>query len=169
MGSAKTLYLILNVIIFLLLVGMGLGIFFFATILFGVEQNIVYTEEVAANFKTEAKFYFFTILRLGVYVVFIVALMKWRKVIKRMLENDFYNQELIQSLFFSGKIMVIAAISSWCIDWIGNLFFRLKFIVGLTEKSLVYLLIIAVGSFLMLISSVLKESQAIKEENDLTI
>ena len=144
MSSAKTLYLILNVIIFLLLTGMGLGIFFFATILFGVEQNIVYTEEVAANFKTEAKFFFFTILRLGVYVVFIVALMKWRKVIKRMLENDFYNQELIQSLFFSGKIMVIAAISSWCIDWIGNLFFRLKFACDATY----YLLIASLNLYL---------------------
>lgn len=169
MSSAKTLYLILNVIIILLLIGIGIGIFFFATILFGVEQQIISIEEDVTNFKTETKFYFFTILRLGVYVLFIVALMKWRKVIKRMLENDFYNQELIQSLFFSGKIMVIAAISSWCIDWIGDLFFRYKFIVGLSEQTLVHLLIIALGLFLMLISSVLKESKDIKEENDLTI
>ena len=90
MSSAKTHYLILNVIIFLLLIGIGIGIFFFATILFGVEQQIISIEEDVTNFKTEIKFYFFTILRLGVYVVFIVALLKWRKVIKRMLENDFY-------------------------------------------------------------------------------
>ena len=144
MSSAKTLYLILNVIIFLLLIGIGIGIFFFATILFGVEQNIIYTEEVAANFKTEANYYFFTILRIGVYVVFILALLKWRKVTRLLLNNDFYNEELIQSLLHAGRVMVIATISSWCIDWIGNLFFRFKFIVGLTEKSLVYLFIIAV-------------------------
>ena len=169
MRSAKTLYWILNCIIFLLLVGVGLGIFFFATILFGVEQDIIYTEEVATNFKTETKYYFFTILKLGVYVAFILALLKWRKVTKLLLNNDFYNEELVQSLFYAGRVMVIATVSSWCIDWIGNLFFRFKFIVGLTEKSLVYLLIIAVGLFLMLMSTILRDSKAIKEENDLTV
>lgn len=169
MNSAKTLYSILNIIIFLLLIGVGLGIFFFTSILFGVEQEIISLEEDVANFKTETKFYFFTILRLAVYVVFIVALMKWRKVTKLLLKDDFYNQELIQSLFYAGRVMVIATVSSWCIDWIGNLFFRFKFIVGLTEKSLVYLLIIAVGLFLMLMSIILRDTKAIKEENDLTI
>ncbi|WP_299128546.1 DUF2975 domain-containing protein [uncultured Winogradskyella sp.] len=169
MSFTKTLYWILNSIIFLLLIAIGLGIFFFASILFGVEQEIISIEEDVANFKTEAKFYFFTILKLGIYVVFIVALMKWRKVTKLLLKNDVYNQELIQSLFFSGKFMVIAAISSWCIDWIGNLFLRFKFIMGLSEKSLVYLLIIALGLFLMLMSTILRETKAIKEENDLTI
>ena len=169
MSSAKTLYLVLNIIILLLFIGICLGIFFFTTILFGLEQDIVHIKEDIANFKTEAMFYFFTILKLGVYVVFIVALSKLRKVTKLLLKNDFYNQELIQSLFFAGKVMVIAGISSWCIDWVSNLFFRFKFIMGLSEKSLVYLLVIAIGFLLMLMSSVLRDTKAIKEENDLTI
>ena len=169
MKSAKTLYWILNSIIFLLLLGIGLGVFFFTSLLFGIEQDIIHVKEDITNFKTETKFYLFTILKLGVYVAFVVALLKWKKVTKLLISNDFYNKELIESLFSSGKIMIVAALSSWCIDWLSNLFLRFKFIIALSEKSLIYLLIIAIGLFLMLISVILKDTKVIKEENELTI
>ncbi|AXT18778.1 hypothetical protein D7030_05915 [Flavobacteriaceae bacterium AU392] len=169
MNTARILYSILNVIIFLLLIGIGLGIFFFVMILFGVKQDFLGIDEGLVSFKTEAMLYVYTILRLGVYVVFVVTLWNMRKATKLLLKKDFYNKELINALSTSGKLMVIAGISSWCINGISNVFFKFKFLIGLSEKTLVYLLIIAMGLFFMLISTVLRDTKIIKEENDLTI
>jgi len=169
MNSARSLYSILNVIIFLLLIGLGLGIFFFAMILLGVKQDIIHINEDISNFKTETMLYIFVILKLSIYVVFIVALWKLRKVTQLLLKKDFYNKELINVLSSSGKLMVITGVVSWCIDWLSNIFFKYKFIIGINEKTIVYLLAIAIGLFLMLISTVLRDAMTIKEENDLTI
>lgn len=79
MNSAKTLYSILNVIIFLILISIGLGIFVLAMVLFGVEQDFIGLEHDALIYKTEAMLYVFTFLKLGVYAVFVVALWKLRK------------------------------------------------------------------------------------------
>lgn len=169
MNSERTLYLILNVIIFLLLIGIGLGIFFFVMLLFGLKQNFVDVKVDVINFKTEAMLYVYTILKLGVYAIFIKALWNLRKATKCLLKKDFYNKELINTLSVSGKLTVIAGVSYWCIDGISTLFFKFKFILGLSEKTLVYLSIIAVGLFFMLMSRVLRDTKFIKEENDLTI
>ncbi|NRR92039.1 hypothetical protein HSX10_10720 [Winogradskyella undariae] len=169
MNSAKTLYAILNVIIILILISIGLGIFYFAMILFGVKQDFIGIEEDALIYKTEAMLYRFTFLKLGVYVAFVVALWRLRKATKWLLKNDFYNTELISGMFNSGKLMVFSSIALWFIDEIGNMFYKRQVILGLSEKTLVYLLIIAMGLFLMLMSTVLRDTKAIKEENDLTI
>ncbi|MBC3845542.1 DUF2975 domain-containing protein [Winogradskyella echinorum] len=169
MNSAKTLYAILNVIIFLLLIGIGLGIFVLAMVLFGVEQDLIGLKHNALVFKTERMLYVFTFLELGVYAAFVVALWRLRKATKLLLKNDFYNGELIKSMFNSGKLMVLSSIALWLIDEIGNMFYKRQVVLGLSEKTLVYLLIIAMGLFLMLMSTVLRETKVIKEENDLTI
>ena len=65
--------------------------------------------------------------------------------------------------------MVLSSVALWLIDEIGNMFYKRQVLVGLSEKTLVYLLIIAVGLFLMLMSTVLRDTKAIKEENDLTV
>ena len=169
MSSARTLYLILNVIIFLILISIGLGIFVLAMILFGVKQDFIGFKEDALIFKTEAMLYVFTFLELGVYIVFVVALWKLRKATKLLLKKDFYNAELIKEMFTSGKLMVLSSVSLWFIDEISNMFFKRKVLIGLSEKTLVYLLIIAIGLFLMLMSTVLRDTKAIKDENDLTI
>lgn len=169
MSSAKTLYAILNVIIFLLLIGIGLGIFVLAMILFGVKQDFIGLKHEVLIFKTEAMLYVFTFLELGIYAVFVDALWKLRKATKLLLKKDFYNAELIKGMFTSGKLMVFSSVALWFIDEISNMFFKRKVLVGLSEKTLVYLLIIAMGLFLMLMSTVLRDTKAIKEENDLTI
>ena len=169
MSSARTLYLILNVIIFLILISIGLGIFVLAMILFGVKQDFIGFKEGALIFKTEAMLYVFTFLELGVYIVFVVALWKLRKATKLLLKKDFYNAELIKEMFTSGKLMVLSSVSLWFIDEISNMFFKRKVLIGLSEKTLVYLLIIAMGLFLMLMSTVFRDTKAIKDENELTI
>ncbi|ARV09536.1 hypothetical protein BTO05_07735 [Winogradskyella sp. PC-19] len=169
MNSARTLYLILNTIIILLLVGIGLGVFIYIMMLFGVEQDFIGIDMDKANFKTEVKHIFYTILRLGVYAIFIKALWNLRKVIKLFLNKDFYNSQLITLLLTSGKLMVITGVSGWCIDAMSDVFFKFRFTIGISETTLAYLFIIAVGLFLMLISTVLRDTKAIKEENDLTI
>ncbi|WP_299120712.1 hypothetical protein [uncultured Winogradskyella sp.] len=169
MNSARTLYLILNVIIFLLLIGIGLGIFVLAMILFGIKQDFIGLKHDALIFKTESMLYVFTFLELGVYAAFVVALWKLRKATELLLKKDFYNDELIKGMFNSGKLMVLSSIALWIIDEIGNIFYKRQVVLGLSEKTLVYLIIIAMGLFLMLISTVLKDTKVIKEENDLTI
>jgi hypothetical protein len=169
MNSAKTLYLILNVILILILISIGLGIFVLAMILFGVKQDFVLLSEDLLTYKTEAMLYGFTFLELGVYAAFAVALWRLRKATKLLLKNDFYNTEFICGMFNSGKLMVLSSIALWFIDEIGNMFYKRQVLVGLSEKTLVYLLIIAMGMFLMLISTVLKDAKAIKNENDLTV
>ncbi|WP_299113853.1 DUF2975 domain-containing protein [uncultured Winogradskyella sp.] len=169
MSSAKTLYSILNVIIFLLLIAIGLGIFFFVALLFGIKQDFVDLRVDVINFKTEAMLYVYTILRLGVYAIFIKALWDMRKAIKLFLKKDFYNNELIKTLSTSGKFMVITGVSAWCINGISNVFFNFQFSIGFSEKTLVYLFLIGIGLFLMLMSTVLRDTKTIKEENDLTI
>lgn len=169
MSSARTLFSILNVIIFLLLISIGLGIFFFVMMLFGVDQDFINIDKDVLSFRTEGMIIVYTILRLGIYAVFIAALRKLRKATKLLLKKDFYNNELILALLTSGKFMVISGIFSWCIDGVGKVFFKFKFSIGLSEKTLVYLFIISMGLFLMLMSSVLKDAKVVKEENDLTI
>ncbi|WP_282043824.1 hypothetical protein [Winogradskyella flava] len=169
MNSARLLYSILNVIIILLLIAIGLGVFFFVMILLGVKQEFLFIYEGVISFKTEAMLYVYTILRLGVYAVFIKALWNLRKATKLLLKKDFYNNQLINVLSISGKLMVITGVSAWCINGISDMFFKFQFSIGLTEKTLAYLFIIAIGLFLLLMSTVLKDTKAIKDENDLTI
>ncbi|WP_400076126.1 DUF2975 domain-containing protein [Winogradskyella sp. R77965] len=169
MNSARTLYLVLNVFIFLLLIAIGLGVFVLTMILFGVKQDFIGLEEDALIYKTEAMLYRFTFLKLVVYAVFVAALWRLRKATKLLLKNDFYNTELISGMFNSGKLMVLSSVSLWFIDEMSNMFFKRKVLLGLSEKTLVYLLIIVMGLFLMLMSTVLRDTKAIKDENDLTI
>ncbi|MFP4844765.1 hypothetical protein [Winogradskyella sp. PE311] len=169
MSSARTLYLILNVIIFLLLMSIGIGIFVLGMILLGVKQDFILIDEDVLIYKRETMLYGFTFLKLVVYAVFIVALWKLRKATKSLLKKDFYNTELISGMFSSGKLMVLSSVALWFIDEMGNMFFKRKVLLGLSEKTLVYLLIIAMGLFLMLMSSVFRDTKAIKDENDLTI
>lgn len=145
MNSAKTLYSILNVIIFLILISIGLGIFVLAMVLFGVEQDFIGLEHDALIYKTEAMLYVFTFLKLGVYAVFVVALWKLRKATSLLLKNDFYNTDLITGMFDSGKLMILSSIALWFIDEMSNRFFKRHVLDGLSEKTLVYLLIIAMG------------------------
>ncbi|WP_179343223.1 hypothetical protein [Winogradskyella ursingii] len=169
MNSARTLYLILNVIIFLLLISIGLGIIVLAMTLLGVKQEFIGLKHDALIFKTESMLYIFTFLKLVVYVVFVVALWKLRRATKLLLNKDFYNSELLIGMFNSGKLMVLSSVSLWFIDEIGNMFFKRKVFIGLSEKTLVYLLIIAMGLFLMLMSTIIRDAKVIKEENDLTV
>ncbi|WP_225036697.1 DUF2975 domain-containing protein [Winogradskyella sp. SM1960] len=169
MSSAKTLYTILNVIIFLILASIGLGIFVLAMILFGVKQDFIGIGEDVLIYKTEAMLYRYSFLKLVVYAVFVVALWKLRKATKLLLKNDFYNTKLIKDMFNSGKLMILSSVALWVIDEMSNMFFKRHPLLGLSEKTLVYLLIIAMGLFLMLMSTVLKDTKVIREENDLTI
>ena len=169
MNSARTLYLILNTIIILLLVGIGLGVFFYVMLLFGVEQGFVGIDMDKDSFKTIAMHTFYTILRLVVYAIFIKALWNLRTVIKLFLNKDFYNNTLINALSTSGKLMAIAGVFRWCIDEISDIFFKFRFTIGLSEKTLMCLFVVAIGLLLMLMSTVLRDTKAIKEENDLTI
>ncbi|WP_179339348.1 hypothetical protein [Winogradskyella ludwigii] len=169
MNSAKTLYTILNVIIFLILMSIGLGIFVLSMILFDVKQDFIGLKYDALTFKTERMLYVFTFLELLVYVVFVAALWELRKATKLLLKKDFYNTELISGMFNSGKLMILSSVALWFIDEISNMFYKRQVLVGLSEKTLVYLLIIAMGLFLMLMSTVLRDTKIIKEENDLTI
>jgi len=154
---------------FLLLGAIGLGIFVLALMLFGVKQDFIGLKYDALVFKTKATLYVFTFLELVVYVAFVVALWKLRKATKLLLKKDFYNNELIIEMFTSGQLMVLSSVALWFIDEIGNMFYKRQITLGLSEKTLVYLLIIAIGLFLMLFSTVLRDTKAIKEENDLTI
>ncbi|REE17024.1 hypothetical protein DFQ09_105238 [Winogradskyella pacifica] len=169
MNSAKTLYAILNVIIFLLLIGIGLGIFVLAMVLFGIDQDLIGLKHDALVFKTERMLYVFTFLELGVYAAFVVALWRLRIATKLLLKNDFHNAKLIMEMFSSGQLMVLSSVALWLVDEIGNMFYKRQVVLGLSEKTLVYLLIIAMGLFLMLMSTVLRDTKIIKEENDLTI
>ena len=169
MNSAKTLYTILNVIIILILISIGLGIFVLSMILFDVKQDFIGLKYDALTFKTERMLYVFTFLELLVYVVFVAALWELRKATKLLLKNDFYKTELISGMFNSGKLMILSSVALWFIDEISNMFYKRQVLLGLSEKTLVYLLIIAMGLFLMLMSTVLRDTKAIKEENDLTI
>jgi len=169
MNSAKTLYLVLNVIIILILISIGLGIFVLAMTLFGIKQDFIGFSEDVLIYKTEAMLYCYTFFKLVVYAVFVDALWKLRMATKLLLKNDFYNTELMRGMFDSGKLMVFSSIALWVIDEVSNMFYKRQVILGLSEKTLVYLLIIAMGLFLMLMSTVLRDTKTIKEENDLTI
>ncbi|NRD22015.1 hypothetical protein HNV10_02095 [Winogradskyella litoriviva] len=169
MSSTKILYVILNVIIILILASIGLGIFVLSTTLLGIEQNFVLFSEDVLTYKTEGMLYRYIFFKLVIYAVFVVALWKLRKATKLLLNNDFHNTELIMEMFSSGKLMVLSSVALWLVDEIGNIFYKRQVVLGLSEKTLVYLSVIAMGLFLMLISTVLRDTKTIKEENDLTI
>jgi len=169
MNSAKTLYYLLNVIIFLILISIGLGIFVLTMILFGVEQDFIGIKEDPLTYKTESMLYRYTFFKLVIYAVFVAALWKLRKATKLLLKNDFHNAELIKEMFNSGKLMILCSVALWFIDELSNRYFKRHVLDGLSEKTLVYLLVIMIGLFLMLMSTVLKDTKAIKEENELTI
>ena len=90
MNSARTLYLILNVIIFLILISIGLGIFVLAMILFGVKQDFVGIDQDVLTYKTESMLYIFCFLTLWVYAAFVVALWRLRKATKLLLKKKPY-------------------------------------------------------------------------------
>ncbi|NRD19046.1 hypothetical protein HNV08_03225 [Winogradskyella eckloniae] len=169
MNSARTLYVILNVIIFLILASIGIGIFVLSMRLFDVEQNFIFIDEDVLTYKTEAMLYGFTFFKLVIYAVFVAALWKLRKATKLLLNNDFHNTKLIMKMFSSGKFMVFSSVALWFVDEIGYMFYKRQVVLGLSEKTLVYLSVIAMGLFLMLMSTVLRDTKVIKEENDLTI
>ena len=169
MNSAKTLYWILNVIIFLILISIGIGIFVLSTRLLGVEQNFIFIDEDVLTYKTEGMLYRYTFFKLVIYAVFVAALWKLRKATKLLLNNDFHNVELIMEMFNSGKLMLLSSVALWFVDELSNRCFRRHVLEGLSEKTLVYLIVIMMGLFLMLMSTVLRDTKIIKEENDLTI
>ena len=169
MNSAKILYWILNVIIFLILTCIGIGIFVLGMILFGVKQDFILVDENPLTYKTEAMLYGFTFFKLVIYAVFVAALWKLRKATKLLLKNDFHNAELIMEMFNSGKLMLLSSVALWFVDELSNRCFRRHVLEGLSEKTLVYLIVIMMGLFLMLMSTVLRDTKIIKEENDLTI
>ncbi|WP_340154591.1 hypothetical protein, partial [uncultured Winogradskyella sp.] len=132
-------------------------------------QNFIFIDEDVLTYKTEAMLYRYTFFKLVIYAVFVAALWKLRKATKLLLNNDFHNVELIMEMFNSGKLMLLSSVTLWFVDELSNRYFKRHVLEGLSEKTLVYLIVIMMGLFLMLMSTVLRDTKIIKEENDLTI
>ena len=169
MDSAKTLYSILNLIIFLIIFSIGIGLIMTVLILFNVIDGPLALKPDFVDYKNDIMQYVFMAFKLIVYIVFISGLLKLRFATKLLLEKDFYKFELIKALGFAGKAIVITGILSWLIDGLSHIYFNDEISISISEKTFVYLFVTAMGLFLMLMGNVINDAKNLKQENDLTI
>jgi len=170
MDSAKTLYQILNLIIILILLSIGVGILLFGLIFFGILPiETAAMQSDLLQYTKDPGLYVFIILILAVYGVFIYGALKLRQATKLLVAHKFYTTELTSRVILSGKCMIITGVFAWLVDGLSSLYFKQEIQIGLSEKTFIYLFMIAMGLFMMLMGKVLEDAKNLKEESDLTI
>ena len=170
MDSAKTLYNILNTILILITLAIGIGLVLFFLVFFNVlPANTVSYRPDLITYKNDVELYGFIALMLMVYTVFTYGIWKLKEATKLLMGHDFYNIELIKRITISGKCMVLTGVFAWLTDGLSNIYFKQFTSISLTEKTFIYLFIIAVGLFMMLVGRVINDAKQHKEENELTI
>jgi len=170
MNSAKTLYNILNAILILILIAIGVGVVLSFLVFFNVlPANTVSYRPDLMTYRSDVEIYGFFALMLMVYTVFTYGIWKLKEATKFLMGLDFYNIELIKRITISGKCMLLTGVFAWLIDGLSNIYFKQLISIGLTEKTFIYLFIMAMGLFMMLMGSVINDAKQLKQENELTI
>lgn len=170
MISAKILHNLLNIIVYLILISITIGMIFSVLMFFSeLPSDKVLTGSNLMTYKGDSGLYVFISLMLLVYVVFIFGIWKLKEACGFLMEHNFYNTELIKKIIIFGKCMIIAGVFSWLIDGLSSIHFNHEASISLTEKTFMYLFIIAIGLFAMLMGNILYDAKTLKEENDLTI
>lgn len=170
MNSAKTLYSILNLIIILILISIGLGILLFVVSYFtDLPINTSFNQQDLSSYPNDIALYIFMGLNILVYAVFIAGIWRLRQVTQLFIEHKFYTTALISKIGTAGKFFLLSGVFMWLINGLSNAYFKQEIKISIGEKTFVYLFIIAMGLFMMLIGSVIKDAKSLKEENGLTI
>ncbi len=172
MNTAKSLFSTLNILIFLILLALGLGLLFTILSVIGI-TDISPTFEVDGNkiaySDLSSAHYIFMGLNLIFYGIFIYGLLKLRMVAKLMLANDIYHSSLSINTDLAGKSFVLTGTFWWLFDGLSSIHFNNEFSIGVSDKTFIYLFIICIGLFLMLTSKLIDNAIQLKTENDLTI
>lgn len=168
MNVSKTLYWVLNALIFLVIVSIVYGSVVTILLITGAIPDQLYQNIIPYSELDEVA-YIFMFLSLITYIVFIYGLFKLRKVAKLFLNNTIYDFNLGRNCNIAGKSFVISGVFWWMFDGISALHYNNEFSIGLSQKTFVYLFFISIGLFLMLTSQFFDNAVKIKEENDLTI
>jgi len=172
MNTAKTLFSILNVLIFLIFLALGIGLLIGMFSLLGyIDGNSTITIDGKNIVKSDltTAHYIFMMLNLIVYLVFIFGVIKLRQVAKLLLYNDIYDLSLISNTELVGKSFVITGIFWWLFDGLSSVHFNNELSIGVSDKTFIYLFITCIGLFIMLVSNIIGNGIQLKAENDLTI
>lgn len=169
MNTPKTLNSILNIIIFLIIISLVLGVLFTILTLTGSTLSFMPPETLENYSKHTPDIYIFMGLTLGVYLIFGYGLFRLKKAAKLFLSNNIYNEDLSKNINVSGICMIVSGIFWWLFDGLGAIHFKNSFSIGVSEKTFIYLFFVAIGLFMMLVSKVFNNARQLKEENDLTI
>ncbi len=168
MKNKQLLINILNILLFFIIGGMVLGILL---IVFGTEslQTILSTKLNVLNSSSQSVVYLFMVATLIIYGVFTLGLWHFRKAGLYLLKSGFKQTNLGKHVTIAGKSFVLSGVFWWLIDGLSAIVFSQELSISVSNKTFIYLFFIAVGIFMMLMSTVLKEAQQLKQENDLTI
>ncbi len=172
MNTAKTLFSTLNVLIFLTLFAIIVGIIINTlslTNVVGVDSSIIIGGKEIAHGDLTIAHYLFMGLNLIFYFVFVYGLIKLRKSAKLILAKDIYNPSLSLTTELAGKSFVLTGIFWWLFDSLSRIYFENTLSIGVSDKTFIYLFITCFGLFIMLTSKLITNSIQLKTENDLTI
>ncbi len=172
MNTAKTLFTTLNVLIFLTLLSIGLGLilsFFSFTELGEIDYSFTFDGNKIAISDLTIAHYIFMGLNLIFYFVFIFGLIKLRTAAKLILSNNIYNPSLSMNTDLAGKSFILTGVFWWLFDGLSSIHFDNTLSIGVSDKTFIYLFIICIGLFFMLTSKLFTNAIQLKTENDLTI
>jgi len=169
MNTTKSLYSVLNVLIFLVILAISIGVIFTGLSMAGINFESVNFMDPQSITELTGAHYIFMALNLIFYIVFIFGLWKLRNVAKLFLNNTFYDSALGRNCDFAGKSFVLAGVFWWLFDGLSSIHFDRQFSIAVSDKTFVYLFIIAIGLFLMLTSKLFDNALELKTENELTI
>ena len=168
MNTPRSLYFILNTMIFLvaLSIVIGIAIAFLSTS--GVVPINFNGKEITIDELT-AGHYTFMGLNVIVYFVFTYGLYRLSQTAKLVMNNNIYNQELSRNCDLAGKSFVLSGTFWWFFDGFSSFVLEQVISIGVSEKTFIYLFIIAIGMFLMLTSKLFHNANELKRDNELTI
>ncbi len=169
MNTSKVLFNLLSILIFLVILAIVVGIVITVLSIMGIgSENLSFNGNHSIEDLTSTHFIFMG-LNVIFYIVFIYGLFKLRTVAQLFLNNTFYDSELGKNCDLAGKSFILAAVFWWFFDGLSNMFIDHEVSIGVSDKTFIYLFIIAIGLFLMLTSKLFDKALELKSENDLTI
>jgi len=168
MDTSKTLFSTLNVLIFVIILAISIGLIITFLSASGVISEATFKNEILFS-DLNWTHYLFMALNLVVYFVFIYGLFKLRAVSKLFLKRSFYDSQLGKNSSLAGKAFILSGVFWWLFDGLSSIHFNNKFSIGVSDKTFIYLFFIVMGLFLMLTSQSFDKALELKNENDLTI
>lgn len=186
MKTIKLLKVLINIIFWGMITLFGLSIILFLLLIYFEDQFPPFLQNFGALFSGRFPWQVWLVPLASIigFLLFIMAINYLRKCINPIQEQRFYSEEVILNLKKSGRLFIIIAVSVSLIritavfvfnDYTNNILYGTGFggwnAMGAILSAIggVNFFLLIIGLFLLVFSSVFKEGQVLKEENDLTI